>query len=301
VLAPPARAFRPLRVDGAVAGWLTAERAARVLDFGDVFRASRDGLEFVPALADAGARSRALAHVTATLATEGALTRWRDERYAVAADLGDAPWFVLERAAARYFGVRTYAAHVSGLVRAGGDTTMWLARRSAAKAIDPGMLDNLVGGGIAAGATAESTAVKEAWEEAGIPPEIATGAERAATLSIRREQPDGLQWETIFAFDAWLPGTFVPANQDGEVVEHRRVALAEAARLIAVEDGPDAVTADASLVALDCLLRLGAGPADAARLHALASLRHAARRGAVPRRAASPGGSTRSVPGGGGT
>ena len=30
-------------------------------------------------------------------------------------------------------------------------TSMWLARRSPAKAIDPGMLDNLVGGGIAAG------------------------------------------------------------------------------------------------------------------------------------------------------
>lgn len=300
-LAPPARAFRPLRVGGEVAGWLTAERAARVLDFGDVFRANSDGFEFIPALADADARSRALAHVTATLAAEGALTKWRDERYAVAAELGDAPWFVLERAAARYFGVRTYAAHVNGLVRAGGDTTMWLARRSPAKAIDPGMLDNLVGGGIAAGATAASTVVKEAWEEAGIPPEIATGAARAATLSIRREQPDGLQWETIFAFDAWLPAAFVPANQDGEVVEHRRVALAEVARLIAVEEGPDAVTADASLVALDCLLRLGAGPADAARRRALDSLGHAARRGAVPRRAASSEGRTRSVPGRGGT
>ena len=190
-LARPARAFRPLRVDGAVAGWLTPERAARVLGFGDVFRASGDGLEFVPALAAADARSRALARVTATLAAEGALTKWRDERYAVATDLSAAPWFVLERAAARYFGVRTFAAHANGLVRAGGDTTMWLARRSPAKAIDPGMLDNLVGGGIAAGTTAEGTFVKEAWEEAGIPAEIAVGAARAASLSICREQPDG--------------------------------------------------------------------------------------------------------------
>ena len=294
-LARPARAFRPLRVDGAVAGWLTPERAARVLGFGDVFRASGDGLEFVPALAAADARSRALARVTATLAAEGALTKWRDERYAVAADLGAAPWFVLERAAARYFGVRTYAAHVNGLVRAGGGATMWLARRSPAKAIDPGMLDNLVGGGIAAGATAEGTVVKEAWEEAGLPAALVAGVPRAATLAIHREQPDGLQWETIFAFDAWLPAAFVPANQDGEVVEHRRVELGEAARLIAIEDGPDAVTADASLVALDCLLRLGVGPVDAARHHALASLRHAARRRAVPRRAAPSGGRTRSV------
>ena len=49
-----------------------------------------------------------------------------------------APWFLLERAAARYFGVHTCAAHVNGLVRGATATTMWFARRSADKAIDPG-------------------------------------------------------------------------------------------------------------------------------------------------------------------
>ncbi|MFO1314805.1 MAG: DUF4743 domain-containing protein [Burkholderiales bacterium] len=274
-LAPPARPCRPLRVGGAVAGWLTPERARRVAGFGDVFRVDGDGVEFIPALADADARSRAIARVAETLAAEGALTAWRDERYAVAASFGAPPWFVLERAAARYFGVRTYAAHVNGLVGAGADVTMWLARRSPTKAIDPGMLDNLVGGGIASGATVEGTVVKEAWEEAGMPAALAAGARRVATLGIHREQPDGLQWETIFAHDVWLPQTFVPANQDGEAVAHRRVTLAEAARLIALDHGEDEVTADASLVALDCLLRLGAGPAGGARLRTLASLRHA--------------------------
>jgi len=38
--------------------------------------------------------------------------------------------------------------------------------------IDPGMLDNLVGGGIAAGATVIDTVVREAWEEAGIRAEV---------------------------------------------------------------------------------------------------------------------------------
>lgn len=275
-LAPPARAYLPLRVGDAVAGWLTPARAERVAAFGDVFRANSDAIEFIPALADPGARSRALDRVTRILAAEGALTAWRDERYAVAPHFRAPPWFVLERAAARYFGVRTFAAHVNGLVRAGGDATMWFARRSPTKAIDPGMLDNLVGGGIAAGATIEGTVVKEAWEEAGIPAALAGGARQVATLAIRREQPDGLQWETIYAHDVWLPDAFVPANQDGEAIAHRRVPLAEAARLIALDRGPDVVTADASLVALDCLLRLGAGPKDGSRLHALASLRQPA-------------------------
>ena len=89
-----------------------------------------------------------MADVARALADDHRLTAWRNECYAVANEFGALPWFELERAAARYFGVRTYAAHVNGLIRLrNGDVAMWIARRSAAKAIDPGMLDNLVGGG----------------------------------------------------------------------------------------------------------------------------------------------------------
>lgn len=255
VLAAPVDTYVPLRVDGNVVGWVGRERSRRLAGFADVFRVGGDGLAFVPALRDARERSAALAGVTACLAREGALTAWRDEQYAVAPALGAPPWFTLERAAARYFGVHTWAAHVNGLVRDGVGARMWLARRSATKAIDPGMLDNLVGGGIAAGATVAGTVVKESWEEAGIAPALAATARPAGALHIRREQPDGLQWETIHAHDLWLPADFVPVNQDGEAVEHRRVSLTTAANLIAVDDGPDTVTADASLVVFDCLLR----------------------------------------------
>jgi len=132
---------------------------------------------------------------------------------------------------------------------------MWFARRSEKKAIDPGKLDNLVGGGVAAGATVAQTLIKEAWEEAGIPGELAAQARPVGAVQLWREQPDGLHNETIFVHDLWLPSDFVPVNQDGEAVEHRLVTMGEAARLIAVADGPDEVTADASLVVLDYLLR----------------------------------------------
>ena len=45
------------------------------------------------------------------------------------------------------------------------------------------------------------------------------GASCCATL------PDGLQRETVFVHDLVLPPDFVPANQDGEAVEHRLVDL----------------------------------------------------------------------------
>ena len=104
-------------------------------------------------------------------------------------------------------------------------------------------------------------------------PTVAARAQRAGTVRICREQPDGLQRETIFVHDLWLPAGFVPAGQDGEVAGHRLVPLSEVATLIANDDGPDVVTADAALVMLDCLLRHGAIAPDAPDYVALAALR----------------------------
>ena len=278
-LAAPARSYVPLRVDSATVGWLDADRAARVGEFGGVFAADGDGVTFVRALRDAASRSAAMAEVAATLAAEGALTPWRNELYAVAPTFGSTPWFLVERAAARYFGVHTWAAHINGVVRGSTATTMWLARRSAVKAIDPGKLDNLVGGGIAAGVSLLETLVKEAWEEAGIPRELATRAVSAGSVHIWREQPDGLQSETIYVHDLWLPPDFVPANQDGEATDYRLVSLPEVANLISRSGGPDEVTADASLVVLDFLLRHGAiRPASRPALQRLLHPQAAARR-----------------------
>jgi len=275
-LAPPRGHYRPLRVEGAAAGWLDDRRATRLSSMPDVFAVRNDGVSFAPGLDDMPARTRALDRVARTLATEGLLTAWRDERYAVAPAVDASPWFELERAAARFFGIHTCAAHVNGLVRRGGEIAMWIARRSPTKSIDPGMLDNLVAGGIAAGQSVSSAVVKEAWEEAGIAAAVAAQAQRAGTVRICREQPDGLQRETIFVHDLWLPADFVPAGQDGEVAGHRLAPLSGVAPLVANADGPDVVTADAALVMLDCLLRHGAIAPDAPDYAALGALRQPA-------------------------
>ena len=257
-LAVPAEPLVPLRVDGRPAGALTSARAERLAAMADVFRRDAGGLAFAPGLAGADARSRALDRVARALAAEGTLSAWRDERYDVRADDDGPVLFALERAAARYFGVATAAVHVNGLVRTSRGVSMWIARRSASKAIDPGLLDNLVGGGIASGMGIADTLVKEAAEEAGLAPAMAAQAQSVALLRIRRLAPDGLQDETIHAHDLWLPADWTPSTGDGEVAGHLRVPLDVVAALLARDDGPDAVTVDASLVALDALLRLGA-------------------------------------------
>ncbi len=273
LLATPTSPGVTLWVDGQPAGFVVVPRVARLAAFSATFDVRANGIHFAPALTSVEARTAAMAEVTAALAAEGALSAWRDERYAVRPTFTAAPWFLLERAAARYFGIHTYAAHINGLSRDRDIPCMWLARRSPGKAIDPGLLDNLVGGGIRAGASVASTVIAEAWEEAGITAELAATARQVGTLVIRRDQPDGLQSETIFVHDLDLAPAFVPANQDGEVTAHRRVEIAEAARLIALEAGPDVVTADASLVVVDYLLRQRAFADDDPPLPALRALR----------------------------
>jgi 8-oxo-dGTP pyrophosphatase MutT (NUDIX family) len=274
-LAAPRERLHPLRIEGRAIGWLDRRRASRLRGFIDVFDVGDDEIALVSQLADVAARTIALDRIARILAAEGALSAWRDERYAVAPRFGAPPWFLLERAAARYFGIHTYAAHVNGVVGS-GEVRMWLARRSPAKAIDPGMLDNLVGGGIAAGQSVAATVIKEAHEEAGIDASLAGRAQPAGTVDICRAQPDGLQRETIFVHDLALPAEFRPAGIDGEVVEHRLVGLRDAARIISHAEGPDLATADSSLVILDYLLRHGAIPRDAPEYAALDALRHPA-------------------------
>ena len=257
----PAVRFRPVVIGEVDVGRVDDVRAKRLAAF-DCFRVTEAAVVLDPALSGPDVRSAALASVALALRGEGALPAWRGELYAIARGFGAAPLAVIERGAARYFGLRTYAAHLNGVIEDGG-SRMWLARRSPRKAVDPGLLDNLVGGGIAAGMRVDDTLVKEAWEEAAIDAPLARRARPAGLVHARKIVADGLQREILFVHDLALPPDFVPRNTDGEVSEHRLVALDDVARMLAHADGPDAIAVDASLVVLDFLLRHGAIAPDA--------------------------------------
>ena len=221
--------YVPFMAGGRRIGWLQPELAARLARWPAVFTSGAEKVVLVDA---AG-----LGPVVETLAQEGFIPGWRNERYRIA-DL-----FEIERAAARPFGLTTQAVHVNGIV----GERMWLARRSPTKPIDPGMLDNLVGGGISVGFSVEATLVTEAWEEAGIPAELARKAKAGGTISVLREVPEGVQSETISVYDLELPADFRPQNQDGEVSEFKLVTFAEVER--------EVLAYEAGLVALDYLQR----------------------------------------------
>jgi 8-oxo-dGTP pyrophosphatase MutT (NUDIX family) len=230
----PARYVR-FRAAGQQVGWLRPELAARLAAWPAVFESSPDQVTLL--------KKEALPPIVEQLAQEGFIPGWRNERYRIGEH------FEIERAAARPFGLTTYAVHANGIVF---DKSMWVARRSRTKPVDPGMLDNLLGGGMTAGLSIEEVLVKEAWEEAGIAAPLARSATRGGSVRILREVPEGVQSEVIYVYDLALPADFEPTNQDGEVAEFRLLPFDEILRLLR---DTEQFTLDATLVAMDYFSR----------------------------------------------
>ncbi|MFP3586979.1 DUF4743 domain-containing protein [Paraburkholderia sp. SIMBA_055] len=248
-----AHAHLPFWIDAERVGWIRSDDVRLLARWSDVFEIDDARVKLAPAFNTVDLRSAALGSVIGALAADGRIPGWRNETYAIRNAFDARPLAYIERAASRFFGTMTYAVHLNGVVEYadGGAPGLWIARRSDTKATDPGMLDNVVAGGIGWGFSVETTIVKECWEEAGIPEEIAVRAVAGRTAYVLQSLPEGTQAEQIFIYDLALPADFAPRNQDGEVGEHRLARIDEVARWI--EEG--AMTVDASLATLDCLLR----------------------------------------------
>ncbi|MDO4693361.1 MAG: NUDIX domain-containing protein [Eikenella sp.] len=187
----------------------------------------------------------------------GYLNGWRNERFAAEDEAGNA-LFALERAAFRPLGLCSRAVHINGLAETGQGRCFWMARRSPFKAVDPDKLDNLVGGGLAAGESIAAALLREGFEEAGLPAALLAGAAEQSRLLSLREVPRGLHREWLHVFDVLLPAGWTPENQDGEVAEF--MLLAPQALLEAMLAGR--LMNDALLATLDACLRHGLVPAD---------------------------------------
>ena len=58
---------------------------------------------------------------------------------------------------------------------------------------DPGLLDNLIGGGVPHGQTPAETLLREGWEEAGLLPHQMSGLRAGHVLRVARDIPEGFQ------------------------------------------------------------------------------------------------------------
>ncbi|MDH4050032.1 MAG: DUF4743 domain-containing protein [Rubrivivax sp.] len=222
----------------------------------------------VALLAAAGERDDALAELNLALRQRGLVCAWRDETYPVFATGTAEVLARLERAASRFWGTLTLGAHATGWVAAtdGRPAALWIAQRALNKATDPGLLDNLIGGGVPAGQTPTETLQREGWEEAGLPAEWVARAVPGRVIRLARQIPEGWQREWLYSFDLELPADVLPDNQDGEVAGFQCLPVAQAIEL--ARNG--AMTVDAALVTLDFALRHQLLGAEAAAVEAAA-------------------------------
>lgn len=244
----PARRV-PFFIGDHLAGSVAREHLAALRDWPEVLRVEHGAVHL------ACEPTAVLAQVNVALREQGLVRGWRDEPFAVFSLDDGSRLARTERAAARFWGMLTLAAHANGYVAApdGTPTHLWIAQRSSAKATDPGMFDSLVGGGVPDGQTPHDTLLREGYEEAGQDEARMREATPGRVLRLQRDIPEGLQLEDLHVWDLALPAGEAPRNVDGEVQGFSCLPLADALALAAGR----AMTVDASLVTLDFALRHG--------------------------------------------
>ena len=249
--------FVPFRVEGRTVGHVRRDNVAHLARFPSVFAATGAEVGLAPGLDSYEARTEAVDGVLRRLAEDGILPGWRNEPYPVSTSWAGPRAFQIERAAAPFLGVRAYGVHVNGWVRGDDGPLMWIGRRADDRPVCPGELDNTIAGGQPVGLGLHENVVKEAGEEAGVPPEIARRAVAVGAITYTMENELGLKPDMMFCFDLELPAGFVPENTDGEISEFRLLPVAEVMRIV---DETFEFKFNCNLVNIDFFVRHGVLP-----------------------------------------
>jgi 8-oxo-dGTP pyrophosphatase MutT (NUDIX family) len=195
----------------------------------------------------------ALPAIAKELAQRG-LYRWRNEDFDVRARPDGPALTRIDRGAIPSFGVQAVGVHVNGLVHRSDGLHLWVARRAPDKLLDPGKLDHIVAGGVSAGMDRWQTLIKEAGEEAAIPPSLAATAVQVGTIAYAMERPEGLRRDLVYCYDLALPEAFVPEAADGEV---EAFELWPIVRVVETVRETDDFKFNVNLVLIDLFIRLG--------------------------------------------
>lgn len=170
----------------------------------------------------------------------------------------------VDRGAIPVLGLAAEGVHLNGLVEREDGLFLWVARRSMSKRLDPGKLDHLVAGGMSTGLDPQTTVIKEAQEEAGIPTELAATARAVSRIEYALERPEGLRRDVLHCYDLLLPQGFTPIAEDGEVESFYLLPIQE---VVALVRDTDAFKFNVNLVLIDLFIRRGLfAPAEAAIL-----------------------------------
>ncbi len=210
-------------------------------------------LPHVAALVGTDAAPADLPNISASL-VEAGLCRFRDELFDVRCRADGPVLGTVDRGSLPLLGIEAVGVHLNGLVARDDGLHIWIGRRALDKKLDPGKLDHIVGGGVPAGLDPAETLVKEAGEEAGLPPELAAQAVHRHVISYTMERPEGLRRDRLHCYDLTLPESFVPHPVDGEVTGFELWPVAKVMRTVR---DTDEFKFNVNLVLINLFERLG--------------------------------------------
>ena len=243
----------PFRIGAAQVGWIAPDLAQALTFRPRDFHFDGQGVALAARLRSPGMRSQALAEALPSLAA-GKFLRIRGEAFDVRETSTGPALATLDRGALPAFGVMSQGVHVNGIVRRADGLHLWVGIRAKDKAVAPGQLDNVVAGGIPAGLTPAECLVKEAAEEACLPPDLAARARPAGRVSYVMANGEGLRRDVLHCYDLEIPEGVIPRPGDDEV---ERFELWPAARVLDAVRGTDGVKFNVNLVLIDLFLREG--------------------------------------------
>lgn len=186
-------------------------------------------------------RNHSLAVFCQYLYQQGFLPDWRNELYGAYLTpmlldpyQSPPPFFVLERNAAPFFGIRTFGAHINGYTIKENRLLSWVGKRSKTKRIAPLKYDQIAAGGVAYNESPYKTAIREAKEEAAIPETLAIPCQYQGIFQHSEELKGEkiIRQETLFCFDLQLPPTFTPKVNDGEMLHFKALEASTILTLI---------------------------------------------------------------------
>ena len=158
------------------------------------------------------ARSQALADLLALLIEDGLMKPLTGE--AVDIIYHGEVFARIDRIAVRVLGLKTRVVRLTAVTADGREV---LQKRSVAKRIAPGLLDNFAAGMVAAGETPVAAMLRETQEETGLVLTEARLGEPAFCFKSARPVPEGFIFEENIVFKTTLPEEFEPQGDDSEV------------------------------------------------------------------------------------